>query len=354
MSGLARGSCAEIVTLIPATNDPDWQSITRPTTLRIQGRMYRAVTALFILLCPSFQALPALFSNSEQKHNVTFTISDCSGVSSPSVTVKSYSGTAPASCENAKIFAKPKKRPAQVVSISRYHPAQLVHCLVEVTITTVSCGVTDITNTRNHQLYNKLIYTVNYSPPPIDCYRANSTDSISWITPEAGKYPGEVLTTKLKQGTVTGTHYPYGQPGTVSCTGVTWVDPRGLAQLNAALEIWFKITVTSIWGHFHLLSSTLTIPNILSFPMETANTFTRAMPKKMPPPARHRDVFKADTERMHSLIQLGESAPQDIKRILFAEGYSNDDKLASVANDPFKSELFNNTLVSFHKNFSVI
>ena len=73
----------------------------------------------------------------------------------------------------------------------------------------------------------------------------------------------------------------------------------------------------------------------------------------MSPPARHKNVLEADNERLMSLVQLGESAPKDIKKILLAEGYTNDEKLESIASDPFKSDLFDKTLISFHKIFSV-
>ena len=131
--------------------------------------MFRAVTALFMLSCPGTRTLPAFFS-SEQEHNVTFTISDCLAVSSPNLVVNSYSGTSPADCNNAKIFTEQRKRPALVVAIARYHPVQLVHCLIEVTIYTATCGATDITNARNHKLYKKVIYTGIYSPIPAECF----------------------------------------------------------------------------------------------------------------------------------------------------------------------------------------
>ena len=61
----------------------------------------------------------------------------------------------------------------------------------------VECGNTEVTNARNYRLYNKELFSRVYSPDPKECYKANSSDSIKLVTPKAGSYFGEELTTEL-------------------------------------------------------------------------------------------------------------------------------------------------------------
>ena len=159
------------------------------------------------------------------------------------------------------------------------------------------------------------------------------------------------MTTELKDNYVEGHVYPYGKPGQVTCAGVLWLDPSGQAQFNAILDIRLKISVTNIWGHFHLKSGQLTIPNIITFKLSSANTFKRNIPKKMREPPRHNNVLVTDVERAQMLVRLGQVIPPEEKRILFQEGLTVDDKLAAVARDPRKAQLYNRLLLEHHKSF---
>ena len=134
---------------------------------------------------------------------------------------------------------------------------------------------------------------------PEQCFRAQQTGSITWITPKCGSYPGEEVTTKLSENYVEGYVFPYGKPGQVTCAGVLWLDPAGQEQFNAILEIKFKISVRNVWSHFHIKSGQLSISNMITFKLSSANTFKRGIPEKMkePPCGRCRACTNASQAR---------------------------------------------------------
>ena len=53
------------------------------------------------------------------------------------------------------------------------------------------------------------------------------------------------------------------------------------------------------------------------------------------------------------LVRLGQVIPPEDKRVLFQEGLTVDDKLAAVARDPQKAQLYNRLLLEHHKNLSL-
>ena len=70
----------------------------------------------------------------------------------------------------------------------------------------------------------------------------------------------------------------------------------------------------------------------------------------MSEPPRHNDVLKTDVERVQMLVRLGQVITPEEHRILFQEGLSNDDKLAAIARDPQKAQLYNKLLLRHHEN----
>ena len=55
---------------------------------------------------------------------------------------------------------------------------------------------------------------------------------------------------------------------------------------------------------------------MVTFPINTANTFKRIIPEEMSEPPRHNNVLKDDIERLQMLVQLGKIVSPDVKRVL--------------------------------------
>ena len=121
------------------------------------------------------------------------------------------------------------------------------------------CDVIDVVNGRNINLFNKVVYDGFYAPDPTECFRANQTGSITFQTPVIGNFPGELVTEELVANTISGTIYPYGQPGKINCVGANWIDQNKKIQTAATLEIQYVVEFRNVWGHYHLQSNKLII-----------------------------------------------------------------------------------------------
>ena len=158
--------------------------------------MLRVTCFLPIASCPAYNTFPTP-QRDKPPDSLICNVSDCSAVTASNMVINSYSGSATPNCDQAKIFSELRKKPIQVLNVVQYHPAQFVHCLVQATVYTGTCGNTEVTYARNYRLYNKELFSSVYSPDPKECYKANSSDSIKWVTPKAGSYFGEEMWVKI-------------------------------------------------------------------------------------------------------------------------------------------------------------
>ena len=280
-----------------------------------------------------------------------FTALDCSGSAGGPVT--SFYGDQPGNCETIKIFKEPENKPAQVLSVARFHPIEVMHCSVHVTVDTATCGLHQQTNSRNYYLNNKRIFQQEFSPHPRECLLSNTTNSLVWVIPELGSYSGQKMTTPLTSGSASGTFYPHGQiPGTHACTGFTWTDPRQRVQLNAALEIKFAITVRSVWVTFDTNTKKIVVPDLVSFDMADANKFVRNDPPPPKPALRHKEVIKNDPERVAQLSVVAHSVSGKQKNLIFGDARTNDQRVDTVAQDAYRSDMVDDFLDQWHTNFT--
>ena len=95
------------------------------------------------------------------------------------------------------------------------------------------------------------------------------------------------------------------------------LDLRGLANLNAALEVKFSIRVEHRWVNFQRSTQTLTVPDLLTFQMSQANIFKPSTQPPLPPPVRHRDIHRIDTERGLSLNLVGQLLRHEQRKYYF-------------------------------------
>ena len=267
--------------------------------------------------------------------------------------VNTFYGTIPGDCTQAKIFQKPVTKSAQIITAPPLHPLETVHCTVTVKIFTATCGISKSTNSRNYYLNNKEVVNEVFSPTPEECFKANRTSKLTWIVPPAGSYQGEEVTSQLVEGRARGKYYPYKQrPGSFGCTGYTWLDGRGKAHLNAALEVVYDIVVRSRWVTYNMDEGTVVVPQLVSFHMSEANKFERKVPPPPKPAVRHRDVHVKDPERIRVLEIVSRVATPEQMKVLFSDKPGNDRNIKSIAQDPFKADLVDTIMDPFYQNFS--
>ena len=72
--------------------------------------MPRFPSLLLLLPIISYRAFPT-FPTIKPENNITFEVNDCSALTASNLLVNSYSGTATPTCDKAKIFKKPEKKP---------------------------------------------------------------------------------------------------------------------------------------------------------------------------------------------------------------------------------------------------
>ena len=91
------------------------------------------VTALLLVIyLPTKSKTKTLITPTapEDTEDIVFQVSDCSGVTGDKLNIMSYSGGAPASCQNIKIYEEPTPSPAQIISLPPEHPVKFAHCKV--------------------------------------------------------------------------------------------------------------------------------------------------------------------------------------------------------------------------------
>ena len=308
-----------------------------------------AVTILAIL--PVTSSLPTPTPPPDPAPPHVFPVLNCLGHNG--ARVNTFYGTLPTDCTHAKIFQEPVTKSAQIITVPPLHPLEAVHCSVEVRIYTATCGVSKSTNSRNYYLHNKEVVNEVFSPVPEECYKANKTNQLTWVIPPAGSYQGEEVTSQLTSGRSTGKFYPYKQrPGSYACTGFTWLDDRGLAHLNVALEVVFSITVRSRWLTYNMDEGRVVVPQLVSFQMSDANKFERTVPPPPKPAIRHRDPHIEDPERFRVLEIVSRIATPEQQKILFADEPGNDNNVKTIAKDPFKADLVDTIMAPFYENFT--
>ena len=291
--------------------------------------------------------------DSQEEIEQPYTFKGLNCFTQSSTEVKSFYAAEPANCDNADIFLKPTQKPAQIITVADFHPIQAVWCSVQVRAVTASCGESKSINMRNHYMFNKQIINTEFSPPAQECFRANKTNTLTWVIPQLGSYTGQSITTPLNHGMAEGTHYAYNQvPGSYGCTGFTWTDPRNLTHLNAAIQIDFSVKVQSIWLQYSLEQQTLIAPDLVTFHMSNANKFNRTIPQPLEPAIRHKNIHIKDPERIRMLnIVTRVSTPQE-KKLLFGTETDNHANIETIAKDPFRSKLVDKIIASYSKNFS--
>ena len=309
------------------------------------------IRVTILLFLPVSSALPTPTPAPDPKPPHIFQALNCMGHNG--ARVKTFYGTSPADCNHAEIFQTPVTKAAQIITVPPLHPLEAIHCLVKVKIYTATCGNTDSTNGRNFYLYNKEVVNEIFSPTPEECFKSNKTNQLVWIIPPAGSYPGEQVTSPLVAGRAQGKFYPYGQrPGTYSCSGFTWLDDRGKAHINAALEVVYTIEVRPRWLTYNRLDGRLVVPQLVSFQMADANQFKREVPPAPKPAIRHKDIHHTDPERIRTLEIVTRIATPEQQKILFSDLPGNDRNIKAIANDPHKSALVETIMAPFYKNFT--
>ena len=201
---------------------------------------------LIVLSLSQIKAKPLESILPQDSEEIQFQVQDCSGITGDKLNIQSFNGGTPTSCRNAKIYEDPVPTPAQIMSLPDRHPVKFVNCRVHIRAFTGMCDVIDQVNGRNINLFGKMVYDGYYAPDPIECFKANKTGSLTFQTPVIGGYPGEKVTEELVTNTISGTIYPYGEPGKINCLGATWVDQNQNIQTSATLEIQYVIEFKNV------------------------------------------------------------------------------------------------------------
>lgn len=150
-----------------------------------------------------------------------------------------------------------------------------------------------------------------------------------------------------------GTHFAYNQvPGQYGCTGFTWLDPRHLSHLNAAIQIDFTIKVQTMWLQYNIDQNTVIAPDLVTFHMSQANEFNRTIPPPLEPAIRHKNIHIKDPERIKMLNIVTRIATPQQKKLLFGSQTANEANIEVIANDPFRSKLVDKIIAPYYKNFS--
>ena len=146
-------------------------SLTRPPNLHNPTMILILCVVALVISLP----LPPPMDSQEKEQPYTFRGLDC--FSQRHTEVKSFFAAEPADCQNADIFMEPSLKPAQIISVSNFHPIEAVWCSVKIKAFTASCGESSSINMRNHFMFNKQIFDDEFSPPPQQCYEANKTNT---------------------------------------------------------------------------------------------------------------------------------------------------------------------------------
>ena len=333
--------------MIPTLCGSVLASLTRPPNLQSPTMILILCVVALVISLP----IPPPMDSQEKEQPYTFRGLDC--FSQRHTEVKSFFAAEPADCQNADIFMEPSLKPAQIISVSNFHPIEAVWCSVKIKAFTASCGESSSINMRNHFMFNKQIFDSEFSPPPQQCYEANKTNTLTWVVPGLGSYTGQSITTPLQHGRAEGSHYAYNQvPGTYGCSGFTWTDPRNLTHLNAALQFDFSIQVQPIWLQYNLEQNIMIAPDLLTFHMSHANEFNRTIPSPLQPAIRHKNIHTKDPERVRMLNIVTRVATPQEKKLLFGTETDNHVNIESIAKDPFRSKIVDQIIASYSKNFS--
>ena len=319
-----------------------------PNGWMTRGNKIKQWLSVIILITglPMINLKPIPDTQSTEQEEFLFQVNDCAGMTGKNLNIQTYNGGTPPSCKNAKIYEEPVQTPVQIMVLPDRHPVQFVQCKVHIKAISGMCDLIRVINGRNVNLLSKIVYDDYYAPHPEDCFNANRTGSITFQLPIIGSYPGEEVTQKLVSNRMSGTVYPYGEPGKVNCLGANWVDPNDNIQRQATLEIQYTIQIENVWGYYHLQSGKVMV-NGVSFPISSANTFKREKPKPKPVQIQYKDSVLLDQDRQALFVQVGEHASPEVKKILDRAGYSSDDKLQAIANDPEKTEVLHQALAKY-------
>ena len=145
----------------------------RPPNLQNSTMILILCVAALVISLP----LPTPKDSQEEEQPYTFKGLNC--FTQRNAEVKSFYAAEPADCDNADIFMEPTLKPAQIISVSNFHPIEAVWCSVKVRAVTASCGESRSINMRNHFMFNKQIFNSEFSPPAQQCYEANKTNTLT-------------------------------------------------------------------------------------------------------------------------------------------------------------------------------
>ena len=276
------------------------------TTINPKNKIQQWVSIIILITgLPLINVKPVPGTQSPEEEEFLFQVNDCAGMTGNKLNIQTFNGGTPPSCKNAKIYEEPVQTPVQIMVLPDKHPVQFVNCKVHIKAISGMCDIIKIINGRNVNLLSKVVYDGYYAPHPEECFKANRTGSITFQLPVIGSYPGEEITQKLASNKISGTVYPYGEPGKINCLGATWIDPNQNIQRSATLEIQYVIQIENVWGYYHLQSGKMMV-NGVSFPISSANTFQREKPQPKQVQIQYKNSVLLDQDRQALFVQVGE------------------------------------------------
>ena len=92
------------------------------------------------------------------------------------------------------------------------------------------------------------------------------------------------------------------------------------------------------------------VVNGVSFPISSANTFQRQEPEPKPIQIQYKDSVLNDQDRQALMVQVGEHASPEVKKVIDNAGYSSTDKLKALARDPEKTKVFHEALAKYFRD----